>query len=303
MASDRGWRLGFVIRLKCDNCGQMMKARREYAGRKGTCPNCKSVVAVPGPEVARTAGNERAAVARAGDSPQQAPKTSPASRLTNQAPQTPRLEPASRCETGISGIRRTALRFLTPSYDEVSLFLMSVTMVLVFVWNQNVRERALDFAFSVTGIFWGGIYVIMYGCGLVLCIYHIFSSRQKNDTEKYLMLFFAVLTNGISGICAGVYIFKHSIIWLAVLPIWNIISGAVLILMLWVDIIDRRCVGDQDATIVQAIIGLAAFLTVFFVCSYLLRLHWAITFSICVAYSTSFDRAIRSIYHRRYAAD
>ncbi|HLB73211.1 MAG TPA: hypothetical protein VJJ98_04265 [Sedimentisphaerales bacterium] len=286
-----------MIRLKCNNCGQMMKARREYAGKKGRCPNCKSVVTVPEPEAVRTAGNQSAIVAAAGDSHHKAPRTSPATGLTKEGAETARLKETGRCATGIPVLRTTIRGFLTPSYDEVSLFLMSVTTVLVFIWNPGVRQRSVDLVFSAPGVFLAGVYVIMYGCGLVLCVYHIFSFRQKNDVEKYLMLFFAVLTNGISGICAGVYVFRQSILWLAMLPIWNIISGAVLILMLWFEIIDRQCVSDQDATIVQAIIGLAAVLAVFFVCTSLLKLHWAITFSICVAYSTSLDRAIRRIYH------
>ena len=286
-----------MIRLKCNNCGQMIKARREYAGKKGTCPNCKSVVTVPEPVVARTAGNQSAIVAAAGDSPHEASRTSPATGLTKEDAENAHLRETGRCATGISVLRTTIQGSLTPSYDEVSLFLMSVTTVLVFIWNPGVRQRSVDLVFSAPGVFLAGVYVIMYGCGLVLCVYHIFSSRQKNDVEKYLMLFFAVLTNGISGICAGIYVFRHSILWLAVLPVWNIISGAVLILMLWFEIIDRQCVSDQDATIVQAIIGLATVLAVFFVCTSLLKLHWAITFSICVAYSTSLDRAIRRIYH------
>jgi len=258
-----------VIRLKCHNCGQMMKARREYAGKKGKCPNCKCIVEVPELEDA----------------------------------QTPAVETVADSATGTSAFRKTIHRLATPSYDEVSLFLMSITMVLIFICNPGVRKQSLDFVFSITGIFWGGIYVIMYSCGLALSIYHIFSSRQKNNSEKYLMMFFAVLTNGISGICAGVYVFKNSIIWLAVLPIWNIVSGAVLILMLWGDIIRRQCISDQDATIVQAVIGLAAILAIFFICSYLLGFHWAITFSICVAYSTSFDRVFRRLYHRMHAPE
>jgi len=279
-----------VIRLKCNNCGQIIKARWEYAGKKGKCPNCKSIVRIPAPEAARPPGNQMAAAARASDSSQKTLKPSPVRRLTNEG-----LEPTERCTTGISGLRRTIRTLLTPSYNEVSLFLMSITTLLVFIWNPGVRQRSLDLAFSAPGIFLAGVYVIMYGCGLVLCVYHIFSSRQKGNVEKYLMLFFAVLTNGISGICAGAYVFRHSILWLAVLPIWNIISGVVLILMLWFEIIDRDCVNDQDATVAQAMIGFVMVLVVFLVCSSLLRLHWAITFSICIAYSTSFERAIRRI--------
>jgi len=183
------------------------------------------------------------------------------------------------------------------------MFLMSVTVVLVTACNPSVRDRLIDFIFSVSGVFFVGIYILIYVCGVVLSIYHIFSSRAKNQTEKYLMLFFAVLTNGTSAICAGFYVLKHSVLWLAVFPIWNVVSGAVLILMLWFDIVDRRCVSDREATIPQAIVGLAAVAAVFFACSLLLKFHWAITFSICIAYSTSLDRAIRKVYRGKSAGD
>ncbi|MBN2271922.1 MAG: hypothetical protein JXN61_15005 [Sedimentisphaerales bacterium] len=280
-----------MIRLNCDNCGQMMQARREYAGKKCKCPNCKSIVRVPTPAAAGPPGNQRAAAGIGGDSSQKTLKPSLAKRLTDEG-----LEPAERRTIGISGLCRRIRTFLTPSYSEVSLFLMSVTTFFVFSFNPVVRQRFVDLVFSAPGIFLAGVYVIMYGCGLVLCVYHIFSSREKSSVEKYLMLFFAVLTNGISGICAGVYIFRHSILWLAVLPIWNIISGVVLILMLWFEAIDRECVNDQDATAGQAMIGFVMVLAVFLACSSLLRLHWSITFSICIAYSTSFERAIRRLF-------
>jgi hypothetical protein len=192
---------------------------------------------------------------------------------------------------------------LLPSYDEITMFLMSVTVVLVTVCNPSLRDRLIGFIFSVSGVFFGGAYILIYVCGLVLSIYHIFSSRAKSQTEKYLMLFFAVFTNGTSAICAGFYLLEHSVIWLAVFPIWNIVSGAVLILMLWFDIVDRRCVSDRDSTIPQAILGLAAVVAVFFACSLLLKFHWAITFSICIAYSTSLDRAIRKVCRGKSADD
>jgi len=273
-ASDHGLvllpeRLGFVIAFKCEKCGQLMRVPENHAGKSGKCPKCKATVTIPSPRIASAAENQ-------GTAPPVTGTSSPGDRLKS---------------------------LLLPSYDEVTMFLMSVTVALVTVCNPSLRDRLMDIIFSVSGVFLGGAYILIYVCGLVLSIYHIFSSRAKSQTEKYLMLFFAVFTNGTSAICAGFYLLEHSVIWLAVFPIWNIVSGVVLILMLWFDIMDRRCVSDREATIPQAILGLAAVVAVFFACSLLLKFHWAITFSICIAYSTSLDRVIRKVCRGRSASD
>ncbi len=297
-------RLGFVIAFKCKNCGQLITVTEDYAGKRGTCPKCKAVVIVPHARIVGSARNQGTTAAAAGPSAPKASSPSLLASLGRTTAQTASLaEGAAPPATGESSPGDRLKGLLLPSYDEGTMFLMSVTVVLVTACSPSLRDRLIDFTFSVSGVFFGGAYILIYVCGLVLSIYHIFSSRVKNQTEKYLMLFFAVFTNGTSAICAGFYLLEHSVIWLAVFPIWNIINGAVLILMLWFDIVDRRCVSDRDSTIPQAILGLAAVVAVFFACSLLLKFHWAITFSICVAYSTSLDRVVRKVCRGRSAVD
>jgi len=36
-----------LIQFSCSFCGRQIKMPREYAGRKGKCPQCKSVLVVP----------------------------------------------------------------------------------------------------------------------------------------------------------------------------------------------------------------------------------------------------------------
>ncbi len=297
-------RRGFVIAFKCKKCGQLMTFPEDYAGQRGTCPKCKTIVTIPHPQIASSAKNQGTTAAAAGASAPKASSTSlPASPGRTTAQTALLAEGTAPPATGASSPGDRLKSLLLPSYDEVTMFLMSVTVVLVTACNPSLRDRLIGIIFSVSGAFFGGAYVLIYVCGLVLSIYHIFSSRAKSQTEKYLMLFFAVFTNGTSAICAGFYLLKHSVIWLAVFPIWNIVSGAVLILMLWFDIVDRRCLSDRGATILQAILGLAAVVAVFFACSFLLKFHWAITFSICIAYSTSLDRAIHKVCRGKSASD
>jgi hypothetical protein len=66
--------------------------------------------------------------------------------------------------------------------------------------------------------------------------------------------------------------------------------------MLRFKIIDEECISDREATLVQIILGLAAVLVIFIFCNYVFRLYWAITFSICIVYTTSFDRALQNVF-------
>ena len=73
-------------------------------------------------------------------------------------------------------------------------------------------------------------------------------------------------------------------------------SGVLLLLMLRLKIIDEECISDRDATPTQIILGLIAVLIIFVFCNYVFKLYWAITFSICIVYTTSFDRALQNVF-------
>lgn len=40
-----------TIRVTCDTCGKVLKAKEEHAGKKAKCPDCGSIVAVPRQEI------------------------------------------------------------------------------------------------------------------------------------------------------------------------------------------------------------------------------------------------------------
>jgi hypothetical protein len=111
------------------------------------------------------------------------------------------------------------------------------------------------------------------------------------------MLNFAVLINTGTGIFAGMYVLKNIIApnWLIVFPIWNIINSILLLLMFNFKIIDEECIDDRKATLLQIVLGLVSVLIIFVLCNYVFKLYWAITFSICIVYTTSFDRTLQSV--------
>jgi len=146
----------------------------------------------------------------------------------------------------------------------------------------------------------GRLYVLglLFFPGFALCLYHVFTRREKTWPEKWIMLFFAVLTNAVTGIISGWYVIKHGLVhnWLLVFPIWNIVNSVLLLLMLRFRIIDEECISDRDAMMGQVVLGLAAVLIIFIFCNSVFHLYWAITFSICIIYTTSFDRALQKVF-------
>ena len=185
--------------------------------------------------------------------------------------------------------------FFVPTYDELSLFLMTATLILLWIMNSKMRDEVLELTRHLDD-YRLYILVIMPLPGMFVCLYHVFTSREKTDVEKLLMILFAVLVNGGTAILAGTYMLKHTVGWLVIFPAWNIINGTLLLSMVRFGIINEECISDREATLVQIILGLIAVLVILILCNYVFKLYWAITFSICIVYTTSFDRALQNVF-------
>jgi hypothetical protein len=189
--------------------------------------------------------------------------------------------------------------WLIPVYDELSLFLTAITILLLYAVNAAMRVQIHGWLASNKYVC---VYVIVaiFLSGLVLSIYNVFTTREKTDWEKWMMLIFAVTANAVSGVVAGVFVLKNSVArdWLLVFPIWNIINSVLLVVMLRFKILDQDSISDRDASSAEVVIGLIAVILIFIFCNFVFKLHWAITFSICTIYATSFDKALQSVFPR-----
>jgi cation transport ATPase len=188
--------------------------------------------------------------------------------------------------------------FLRPHYDEATLFSMSVTFVLLLLISRTMRT---DLYKLVSRHFDARVVVLalLILAGIPFSIFHAFSKREKNLGEKAAMMLFAVFVSAGTGIYAGIHMLTTSTGWLIVFPMWNITYGALLLLMFRMRLIDTTCISDEDASRPQIILGLIAVLIIVICCQFWFRLHWAITFSICIAYTTSLDKAVRSAFGQR----
>lgn len=267
-----------MIRFKCIYCGQRIRAPDDEGGKKGKCPTCKHEVYVPSPPKKRQAVTmeEREKKAKA------------ELAIVNIA--------MDSSEDAADLIKEKAGWFI-PVYDELSLFLMAVTLILLYIVNTTMRVQIHNWIAEHSNT-WVYIIGAIFLCGLYLSVYHVFTTREKTEVEKWGMLIFAVSANAVTGIVAGLYVLKNDNVrdWQLVFPIWNIINGALLLLMLRLKIIDEECISDRDANTTEVVIGIAAVLIIFALCNYVFKLYWAITFSICIIYASSFDRALQSVF-------
>jgi hypothetical protein len=199
--------------------------------------------------------------------------------------------------------RRKKGRWFIPKYDELTLFMTSVAFLLLFFSTGGLRSSLYKFwrEADLRGKFWMPVAVLIFSVGIVLSLYHVFTARRKTEGEKFAMLFFALLANAAGGILAGAHILSN---WndapciLMLFPLWNIINGILLLLLFRAGEIDTSSISDENARMGEVIFGFVIILGIFVVCRFVFELYWALTFSICVVYATSFSDALAAMFGR-----
>ncbi len=266
-----------MIRFSCEKCGQKIRTSDKSGGKRGKCPKCKSAVIIP----------------KTGDKPAQKSKYSFEGKSNAEIAKELLQSKPSADFVPVPGKKECS--FLIPRYDEVTLFVMSIMFVVLFMTSQTMRTDLYKLIFrereiSVIVIF------IFFTAGILFSVFHAFSTREKGIGEKAAILLFAVLVSAGAGIYAGVHMLDNSVGWLVIFPVWNIINGVLLLIMFRFNMVNIDCISDSDATFVQIVVGLVAAIIIFICCQYFFKLHWAISYSICICYTVSFGKAVRSVF-------
>jgi len=166
-----------MIRFKCEKCGQKIRTSAQFAGKKGKCPKCRSSVVVP---------KLKAVTA-------QETKPPPAKPLLNKttASYTPQeLANMSNAEIAKKLLNSKASpdaelaadekerSFLLPHYDETSLFVMSITFILLCIVSKTMRtdlHKVIFYDSDIRLI----IFFIFFFAGMLFSVFHAFSTREK----------------------------------------------------------------------------------------------------------------------------
>ncbi len=285
-----------MIKFKCIYCGQRILAKDDGAGKRGKCPKCAHFLVVP----ESTKG--RPAVSFDKEPMPDRPKP-PRVPEWQRAPEWPeRLDrmPDEQADA-LAELCKESFGFLIPTYDKLSFLLIALTLILLFITNSQMRVFTPDANKVVSqteSVIYSAKSFLLSAIVPIFLIFRIFG-QPDTDLKKEIMLFLAVLINAGIGIIAGIYVIGNTTTasnWLLVFPIWNITNGFLILIMFYMKVIDEDCIIDRKITPLRFFLGLIAVVAIFLLCNYTFKLYWAITFSICTVYTTSFDRALQSVF-------
>lgn len=194
--------------------------------------------------------------------------------------------------------RSAFVELFVPRYDELSLFLMSTSFLLVFFLDPELQDIARKFLVTEFDpkLFPFYALFVLFLSGVAFSLFHAFTNIRKTDAEKTAMLYFAVMVNGLSGFLAGAHLFQTAHGYIMVFPIWNVLNSLLLLLMYWVQLIDESAITDDNAAPREIVVSGTVVFAVFLLCQFLFRLHWTMTFSVCVCYATNVNAFLRRLF-------
>jgi DNA-directed RNA polymerase subunit RPC12/RpoP len=280
------------LKFRCMYCGQLIRAPKSAQGQTGRCPRCKHTLRVLSP-ARKAILKSQFAPAKKPPLPEPPADRDLAESIAEQYKYLKSVAEPADVQAPPSGLVRWAKQIFLPVYNELSLFLMSVTAIILLFSSRQLRAELVSFARMDLRAY---IMFFFAAAGIVFSIYHIFSNRPMRVYQLKAMLFFAVLANASSAIMAGKYMLHQSSNrFLMIFPVLNIADGIYLLLLLRFGGLTIRSITGEKASFLQVVVGTVTALTVFLVAHFVFRFYWAVTFSICVTYATGFSRAVQEL--------
>lgn len=199
--------------------------------------------------------------------------------------------------------------WLIPRHNELSLFLIGSSILILLLIDAQMRfeiQRVTTGDYFIAPI---PICLLFFGQGVIFTFIHLFTKSHKNSYEKFCMLCFAILVNLGTGIAASVYFIQHDGFGIFIIfPLLNLINGALLAGIVTLGLMSgsdlehlEESIDDDDATLAQILLGLAILVITIGLCHFVFDLYWAITLSMCVAYTSNLDRLIQKLATRTKA--
>ncbi len=184
---------------------------------------------------------------------------------------------------------------MLPRYDDLTLFALSVTFLLLLASNPKTRTdlgRGDIFLRDGRVVILVGLAIL----GMLFSLFGIFFRGPKPTSVKWPMLVFAVLVTAGTGAYAGYVTLKSARGWLMIFLAWNILNAALLLLLFRAGLMGVDCVVDRAARFSQVIVTVIAICILLAVCQCLFQLHWAITYSVSVGYTMSLHHALADVF-------
>ena len=233
-----------MIRFKCIYCGQKLTAKDERRSEKCKCPKCSHSIVIP---------------SSTKDRPILDPDISEGTQKMQEACAMLEIANQKAYEDEDVPFGFESPGWFVPTYDKLSLFLMAITLIILAVINPIVHKDIFKIIkIALRGRQSGALIIILVPmclAGMGLSLYHMFTTKEAGDTEKKLMVTFAAVANAVTSVLASYYLLKSDKAsgLLMILPIWNLINAALLLLMLYLKIINRNCIIERDISFFRVV--------------------------------------------------
>jgi hypothetical protein len=184
---------------------------------------------------------------------------------------------------------------LIPKYSEISLYLTALTFVLLFLTNRDIGDILFDFCFDDLG---GVVFFFVFFMGLVSSFYFAVSDVVTPKFIKSSMLLFVISTNLGVAVYGGLYILENLEGFLIVFPVLNMINAFLMLLLLRMQVINEESISNENARPREILVGSVSLVILFVFSQYLLRNFWAVTFSLCLTYSSMINDFVTRLFFR-----
>lgn len=183
---------------------------------------------------------------------------------------------------------RKILQFfkLLPTYNEVSLFLFSSSVIIIFIASQKFRIEFLDFLFDGDL----GFFVIGFSLGIFFALkYALDVKKTPTKFAKFFMVFFAMVIEFMIGVVFFVnYLDEPSKLSLTI-GILSIVHVLLMLFLYRMGYINEKNISSYNAQHRELFFGVI-FLLLVFVISRFVYLHESdLTFGLMISYSLLFD--------------
>jgi hypothetical protein len=187
---------------------------------------------------------------------------------------------------------------MKPVYNELSTYLTALTCIVIFFTYPDFRlylsgmKNNFSTSEDIVTFYALGLIALV---GFILSIIHVFVKRDKSLFEKFCMGVFAIGANALASIEAGIETINSGGSILVIFPIWNIVIGIIMIIQIRYGIFE---VTDENASLQEVSGASVILLLIFALVSITFRLSWAMTFSICMFYSSSIFFGVTWVINR-----
>jgi hypothetical protein len=222
-------------------------------------------------------------------------------------------------------------KFFDVTFDELSVFIMSSSFLLLFCISKVLRQDAYKLfqrfhSEMISGrsgkelvgnagllIMLSAVFLLPFVIGLFVSIFNVFTDREKGDWTKYFMFSFAWIMSMIGGFVCGFYMLVQAYmtdLWfLTIFPLINLANTFLLLIKLYLQYGHHRTgfskpksiadsIKDDDATMPEVAVASVVSLLVILVATFVFKLHWSIAFSICTVYAMNFCKYWNKLLNR-----